>query len=57
MAIPTWRALQTDEVTGFRAEGVAVDEKGMCYLAGLSVPGAAFKSVCPAAVILESGSY
>ena len=35
-----WRALQTDEVTVFRAEGVAFDEKEKCYLADLSVPGA-----------------
>ena len=25
--VPAWRALPTDEVTGFRAEGVAIDEK------------------------------
>ena len=25
--VPAWRALQTNEVTGFRVEGVAIDEK------------------------------
>ena len=39
--VPAWRALQTDEVTGFRAEGVAVDEKQKCCLAYLTVPGTA----------------
>ena len=54
--VPAWRALQTKEVTGFRAERVAVDEKEKLCLADLSVPGAAVKSVCPVAAILDSGS-
>ena len=54
--VPAWCALQADEVTGFRAEGVAIDEKEKCCLANLSVPGAAVKSVCPVTAILDSGS-
>ena len=54
--VTAWRALQTGEVTGFRAEGVAVDEKEKDCLADLSVPGAAVKSVCPVTAILDSGS-
>ena len=54
--VPAWRALQTNEVTGFRAEGVAVDEKEKCCLADLSVSGAAVKSVCPVTAVLDSGS-
>ena len=54
--VPAWRALQTDEVTRFRAEGVADDEKGKCCLADLPVPGAAVKSVCPVTAILDSES-
>ena len=53
---PAWRALQTKEAIGFRAEGVAVDEKETCCLADLSVLGAAVKSVCPVAATLDSGS-
>ena len=30
--VPAWRALQTDAATGFRAEGVTVDEKEKCCL-------------------------
>ena len=33
--VPAWRALQTGEVTRFRAEGVAVDEKEKCCLTDL----------------------
>ena len=54
--VPAWRALQSDKVTGFRAEGEAVDEKEKCCLADLSVSGAAVESVCPATAILDSGS-
>ena len=54
--VSAWRALQTDEVTWFRAEGVSVDEKEKCCLADLSVPEAAVGSVCPATGILDSGS-
>ena len=54
--VPAWLALQTDEVTGFRAEGVAVDEEEKCCLADLSVPGAAVESVCPVTAILDLGS-
>ena len=55
--VPAWRALQTNEVTEFRAKGVAVDEKQNCCLADLSVPGATVESVCPvtAVLVLESG--
>ena len=56
VVVRVWRAVQTDEVTGFRAEGVAVDEKEKCCLAELSVPGAAVKSVWPVTAILNSGS-
>ena len=55
-SVPAWRALQTDEVTGFRAEGVAVDEKEKCCLTELSVPGATVKSVRRVTAILYSGS-
>ena len=48
--------MQTDEVTGFRAEDVAFDEKKKCFLADLAVPGAAVISVCPVTAILDSGS-
>ena len=54
--LPAWRTVQTDEVTGFRAEGMAVDEKEKGSLANLSVPGTAVKSVCPVTAILDSGS-
>ena len=54
--VPAWCALQTDEVTGFQAEGVAVDEKKKCYLADLTVPEAAVKSMCPVTAVLDSGS-
>ena len=54
--VPAWRALQTDEVTGFRAECVSVDEKEKCCFDDLSVPGAAVKSVCPVTMILDSES-
>ena len=54
--VPAWRALLTEKVTGFRAENVAVDEKDKCYLADLSVPGPAVKSLCTVTVILNSGS-
>ena len=54
--VPAWRALQTNEVTGFRAESVAVDKKEKCCLADLSVPGAILKSVFPVTAILDSGS-
>ena len=53
---PARRALQTNEVTGFRPEGVAVDRKEKCCLADLSIPGAAVESVCPVLAILDSGS-
>ena len=53
--VPAWRALQINEVTGFRAEGVAIDEKKKCCLADLSVPGAGVKSMCPVTAILDSG--
>ena len=53
---PAWRALQTNEVTGFRAEGVAVDEKEKSCLVDLCVPGAAVESVCPVTAILNTGS-
>ena len=36
--VPAWRALQTGDVTRFRAEGVAVDEKEKCCLADFSAP-------------------
>ena len=54
--VPAWRTLQTDEVTGFWVEVVAVYEKEKCCLTDLSVPGAAVKSVWPVTVILDSGS-
>ena len=54
--VPAWRALQTDEVTGFRAEGVASDEKEKCCLADLSIPGSSVKSVGPGTAILNSMS-
>ena len=53
---PAWRALQTNEVTRFRAEVVAVDEKEKCCLADLFVPGASVESVCPATAVLDSRS-
>ena len=56
MPVPAWRALQTNDVTGFRAEGVAVDEKEKCCLADLSVSGAAVKSVSPVTAVLDSGT-
>ena len=39
--VPAWYALQTIEVTGCRAKGVAVDVKEKCCLADLSVLRAA----------------
>ena len=54
--VPAWRALRTDEVIGFRAEGVANDEKDKCSLANLAVSRDTVKSVCPVTVILDSGS-
>ena len=54
--VSAWRTLQTDDVTGFRAEGMAVDEKEKCCLADLFVAGAAVKSVGPVTEILDSGS-
>ena len=48
------RARPTDEVTGFRAEGVADDEKEECCFANLSVPIPAVKSVCSVTAILDS---
>ena len=51
--VPAWRTLQTDEVTGFGAEGVVVDEKEKRCLADLSVPRAALESVWPVTVILD----
>ena len=53
--VPAWRALHTDDVTGFRAEGVAVDDKNKCCLADLSVPGIAVESLYPVTAILDSG--
>ena len=47
---------KTNEVSGFRAKGVAVDKKETCCLADLSVPGSAVETVCPVTVILDSGS-
>ena len=54
--VQAWRALPTDEVTGFWAEGVAVDEKENCCLVNLSVPRVAVKLVCSMTAILDSGS-
>ena len=44
------------EVTGFQAEGVAVNENEKCCLVVLSFPGAAVELVCPVTAILDSGS-
>ena len=54
--VPAWRALQTNEATVFRAEGVTIDEKGKWCLADLSVSGAAIESVCPVTAIFYLGS-
>ena len=54
--VPAWRALQTGEVIGFWAEGVAVNEKEKYCFADLSIPGAAVKLVYPVTAILDSGS-
>ena len=54
--VPSWCALQTDEVNGFLTEGVAVDGKDKCCLADLSFPRAAIKSVCPVTTSLDSAS-
>ena len=54
--VPAWGALQTGEVTGFWAEGVAVDEKEKCCLVDVSILGAALESVCPVTTILVSVS-
>ena len=56
MHVPAWRALQTDEVTGIGAEGVAVNNKEKCCLTDMSVSGAAVKSVCSVTTILDSKS-
>ena len=56
MPVPAWRALQTDEVTGFRAEGLDVGEKDNGCLADSSVSAATVESLCPMTAILDSGS-
>ena len=53
--VSAWGALQTNEVTGFGAEGVTVDVKKKCCSADLFVVRAAVKSVCPVTAILDSG--
>ena len=53
--VPAWRALQTDEVTGFWPKDVTVEQKDKYCLADLSVPGVLDKSVCPVTAILNSG--
>ena len=55
--VPAWNALQTDEITTFRAEGVTVDEKNKSCLADLSIPGAAVKLVCPSDCDLGLGIW
>ena len=54
--VPAWRSLQTNDVSGFRAEGVADEENKRCCLADSSVRGAAVDSVCPVTAILDLGS-
>ena len=54
--VPAWHALQTNEDTGFRAEGVAVDEKYESCLVDLSLPGADVESVSPMTAMLNSRS-
>ena len=54
--IVAWHALQTNDITRFRAEGMAVDEKQKCCLADSPVPRHAVESVFPMKSILDSGS-
>ena len=56
MYVPVFRGVLPGGMSGFSAEGVAVDEREKWCQASLSVPGAADMTAVADVVILDSGS-